>query len=279
MRLFLAIEPPPVSHPVYVIPGCSGDIFCRFSYDSVLSSGIAILVTILVMALIARRVSSGVPGQLQLWVETIYGYASGQAMHIDRDAARFIVPLSMTIFVYVLVANWIDFLPLPAPIHPANTDLNQTAAMGVLVFLIVQWYGIRVQGIKGYLRRFTKPFDMPLPVRIAFIPLNIIEEIAKPLTLSLRLFGNLFGGAVMIWVITVLLPQIPFVKPVWTVAAVILLAGWKVFDVGLIGLIQAFIFMLLTLVYFEQAREGIEEEHHPEPRSAGVVAAHQGGNV
>jgi F-type H+-transporting ATPase subunit a len=274
---FLAFEPPPVDHPVYSIPGCD-NLFCRFNWDSVISSAIAILVTIAVMWLISRRLSTGVPGQLQLWVETIYGYATGQATHIDREAARFIVPLTMTIFVYVLVANWIDFLPLPVPIHPANTDLNQTAAMGVLVFLIVQWYGIRIQGLGGYLRRFTKPFDMALPVRILFIPLNIVEEIAKPLTLSLRLFGNLFGGAVMIWVITVLLPQIPIVKPVWSVVAVILLAGWKVFDVGLIGLIQAFIFMLLTLVYFEQAREGMEE-HHPQPRSAGAVAAHQGGTV
>ena len=69
----------------------------------------------------------------------------------------------------------------------------------------------------------------------------------------------------MIWVITVLLPQIPIVKPVWTVVAVFLLAGWKVFDVGLIGLIQAFIFAFLTIVYFELAREGLEEEAHAQP--------------
>src|SRR5437016_6828739 len=134
-----------------------------------------------------------------MWLETIYGYAVGRATTIDRESAGFIVPLVMTIFVYILAANWLDFLPLPQPLHPANTDLNQTAAMGVIVFLIVQWYAVRVQGWYGYLRRFTKPFEMPLAVRIAFIPLNIIEELAKPLTLSLRLFGNLFGGAVMIW--------------------------------------------------------------------------------
>ena len=271
MSALLAFEPPPVSHATQSIPGCGTAWFCSVSGDSLVSSGIAILVTIVAMAVIARRASSGVPNQVQMWLETIYGYATGQATHIDREAARFIVPLVMTIFIYVLVANWIDFLPLPAPIHPANTDLNQTAAMGVLVFLITQVYGMRVQGLYGYLRRFTKPFDMPLPVRIAFIPLNIIEDLAKPLTLSLRLFGNLFGGAVMIWVLSVLLPQVPFVKPVWSVLAVILLAGWKVFDVGLIGLIQAFIFMLLTLVYFEQAREGLD---HPAAGKAETAAAH-----
>ena len=275
MSRFFLLEPPPVSHPTVAL--CSGSIFCTISWDSLISSWISILVTIVVMSLIARRLSTGVPGQIQMWLETIYGYASGQAAHIDREAARFIVPLVMTIFVYILVANWIDFLPLPAPIHPANTDLNQTAAMGVLVFLIVQWYGIRVQGWYGYLRRFTKPFEMSLPVRIAFIPLNIIEELAKPLTLSLRLFGNIFGGLVMIWVLSVLLPQIPYVQPFWSALAVVLLAAWKVFDVGLIGLIQAFIFMLLTLVYFEQAREGMEESH--EPGRGASQAAHQGGQA
>jgi len=255
---------------------CSGSVFCNISWDSLISSEISILLTILIMFLIARRLSSGVPGQLQVWLEAVYGYATGQAMHIDREAARFIVPLAMTIFLYVLIANWIDFLPLPRPLHPANSDLNQTAAMGVLVFLVVQGYALRAQGVYGYLRRFTKPFEMPLPVRIAFIPLNIIEELAKPLTLSLRLFGNIFGGLVMIWVLSVLLPQIPYVQPLWSVLAVVLLAAWKLFDVGLIGLIQAFIFMLLTLVYFEQAREGMEESHEP---GRGPHAAHQGGQA
>lgn len=277
MSAVYLFEPPPVSHATQSIPGCGSAWYCQVSGDSLVSSGLAILVTIVVMWLIARRASSGVPGQVQMWLETIYGYAVGRATHIDKESAGFIVPLVMTIFVYILAANWLDFLPLPAPIHPANTDLNQTAAMGVIVFLIVQWYTVRVQGWYGYLRRFTKPFEMPLPVRIAFIPLNVIEELAKPLTLSLRLFGNLFGGAVMIWVLSVLLPTVPFVQPVWSVAAVILLAGWKIFDVGLIGLIQAFIFMLLTLVYFEQAREGMEETHEPaRPRAAAVQ---QGGSA
>lgn len=268
-ELFL-FEPPPVTHPTIAV--CSGSVLCQLSWDSLLSSALSIVITIAIFLFMAQRVRSGVPGQLQLWLETIYGYARGQALEIDPEAAGFIVPVAMTIFLYILVANWLDFLPLPQPFHPANSDLNQTAAMGVLVFLLVQWYGIRVQGVGGYLRRFTKPFELPLPVRIAFIPLNVIEEIAKPLTLSLRLFGNIFGGLIMLWVLTALLPEIPYVQPVWSVVSVILTAAWKAFDVGLIGLIQAFIFMLLTLVYFEQAREGME--HEPGAVGASPAAAH-----
>ena len=74
--------------------------------------------------------------------------------------------------------------------------------MAIAVIVIVQWYSIHVLGFRGYLRRFTKPFELPLLGRIFFTPLNIIEEIAKPLSLALRLFGNIFGGLVMVYLLT-----------------------------------------------------------------------------
>ena len=74
--------------------------------------------------------------------------------------------------------------------------------MAIAVIVIVQWYSIHVLGFRGYLRRFTKPFELPILARIAFTPLNIIEEIAKPLSLALRLFGNIFGGLVMVYLLT-----------------------------------------------------------------------------
>ena len=66
--------------------------------------------------------------------------------------------------------------------------------MGLIVFVVVQWYSLRVLGVGGYLRRFTKPFELPLVARIVFIPLNMLEELVKPVTLALRLFGNIFAG-------------------------------------------------------------------------------------
>jgi F-type H+-transporting ATPase subunit a len=128
----------------------------------------------------------------------------------------------------------------------------------------VQWYSIRVLGFGGYLRRFTKPFELPLPARIAYIPLNILEELVKPVTLSLRLFGNIFAGAVMITLIASIgLLYLPAVQNVPTiVVGSVLLAVWKAFDVLFIGFIQAFIFMLLTVIYFGMGREGLEHGHH-----------------
>src|SRR5207302_567964 len=82
----------------------------------------------------------------------------------------FIIPLALTLFLYILVANWIEILPLGLfpVLHGANADLNQTLAMGLIVILVVQWYSVRVQGWAGYFRRFTKPFELPLAARIDF---------------------------------------------------------------------------------------------------------------
>jgi F-type H+-transporting ATPase subunit a len=121
-----------------------------------------------------------------------------------------------------------------------------------------------VLGVKGFFRKFTKPFEMNIVVRIVFIPLNLIEELVKPVTLSLRLFGNIFAGVVMVF----LLGQLygagsnAIGHAVFGLAGVALLVVWKFFDVFFVGTIQAFIFMLLTVIYFGQAREGLEEEHH-----------------
>jgi F-type H+-transporting ATPase subunit a len=257
-------EAPPVTHPtIGVIPGCNS-LFCQVSWDSLLSSAISIAVTIVVMLVIAKRMTPGVPGKIQVWVETFYGFVRGQQIHIDEKAS-FIVPLAMTLFIYILVSNWIGFLPLPQPLHPATSDLNQTLAMGVVVFLVVEWYSVKVLGFRGFLRKFTKPFDLPPRLQFMrytlFLLINIIEEVAKPLTLGLRLFGNIFGGLLMLWVLTVLVPAIPipYVPGVSAALSVLLVALWKAFDVGFIGLIQAFIFAFLTIVYFELAREGLEE--------------------
>ena len=134
--------------------------------------------------------------------------------------------------------------------------------MGVVVIAVVQWYSFRVLGWYGYLRRFTKPFELPLAARIVFIPLNIIEELVKPVTLSLRLFGNIFAGGVMIALIASAGWHLEFLGPVpHSVLSTVALAVWKAFDVIFIGFIQAFIFMLLTVICFGMAREGLEHQH------------------
>jgi F-type H+-transporting ATPase subunit a len=232
--------------------------YCAFTLDTLYSSGLAILVTLGLAFLVASRARPDVPGKLQMVLEFLVGYVQGLVRETVAEDARFVVPLAATIGLYILVANWLTFFPLTGPFLPANADLNQTLAMALVVIVLVQGYSIRVLGMRGYLRRFTKPFGMNWGIRAAYIPLNIIEEIVKPITLSLRLFGNIFAGVLMVFLLTLLFG----VAPYWSVPALVGLVAWKFFDVFFVGSIQAFIFMLLTIIYFGMAREGLEEELH-----------------
>jgi F-type H+-transporting ATPase subunit a len=251
------------THPTVNL-GCG--TLCTINYDSVISSALAVVLTVVVGLWIRSQLKSGEPGKVQAVFE--WGYDQLRSLiktNVSEDAL-FIIPLALTLFLYILIANWLELLPLAIfpVLHGANADLNQTLAMALIVIAVVQWYSVRVLGWRGYFRRFTKPFEMPLAFRIGFMPFNILEEIVKPVTLSLRLFGNIFAGAVMIALIagfgTLALPGIGTVGG--TILGTILLAIWKAFDVIFIGFIQAFIFMLLTVIYFGAAREGLEHEHH-----------------
>jgi F-type H+-transporting ATPase subunit a len=251
------------THPTVNL-GCG--TLCTFNYDSVISSVLAVVLTIAVGFWIRSKLKSDEPGRVQAVFEWGYDQLRALIRSNVSDDALFIIPLALTLFMFILIANWIELLPLAIfpVLHGANADLNQTLAMALIVIVVVQWYSVRVLGWRGYFRRFTKPFELPLAFRIAFMPFNILEEVVKPVTLSLRLFGNIFAGAVMIALIagfgTLALPGIGTVGG--TIIGTILLAIWKAFDVIFIGFIQAFIFMLLTVIYFGAAREGIEHEHH-----------------
>ncbi|HVH63577.1 MAG TPA: F0F1 ATP synthase subunit A [Candidatus Dormibacteraeota bacterium] len=239
---------------------------CTFNYDSLISTFIAVVATLAVGFWIRSQLRPGQPTKVQAIVEWGYDLLRSLIKTNVSEDALFIIPLAMTLFLYILVANWIEFLPLGIvpDVHGANADLNQTLAMAVIVIVVVEWYSIRVLGLGGFLRRFTKPFELPAPVRAVFIPLNIIEEVTKPVTLAFRLFGNIFAGAAIIGLIVgfanLSLPAVGTVPG--TIIGSVLLAVWKAFDVLFIGFIQAFIFMLLTIVYFSAAREGLEHEQH-----------------
>jgi F-type H+-transporting ATPase subunit a len=251
------------THPTVDL-GCGP--LCIFNYDSLISSGVAVAVTLGIAFWLRSKLRHGEPSRVQAVFEWGYDQLRALIKSNVSDDALFIIPLALTLFLYILVGNWIELLPLGfVPLlHGANADLNQTLAMGLIVIVVVQWYSVRVLGLGGYLRRFTKPFELPLPARIVFIPLNILEELVKPVTLSLRLFGNIFAGGVMIGLIagfgTLALPAVGTVPG--TLVGSVLLAVWKAFDVIFIGFVQAFIFMLLTVIYFGAAREGLEHEHH-----------------
>jgi F-type H+-transporting ATPase subunit a len=240
--------------------------WCTFNYNSLISSGLAIVITLAIAFWIRSQLRSGTPTKAQAIFEWGYDLLRGLVRENVSEDALFILPLAMTLFLYILIADWLEFFPLGLfpSLHGANADWNQTLAMGIIVFLVVQWYSVRVQGWYGYFRRFTKPFELPILARIVFIPLNIIEEAVKPVTLSLRLFGNIFAGGIMIFLIASAGFALDKYGPVpHSIISTVLLGIWKAFDVLFIGFIQAFIFMLLTVIYFGMAREGLEHEHSP----------------
>ncbi|HEX4723194.1 MAG TPA: F0F1 ATP synthase subunit A [Pseudonocardiaceae bacterium] len=211
--------------------------------DTVLTTVIAAVIVI-GLGLIAKRVvTSEVPRGPQLFFETVYKWAQDQVReNIGPNIAPYVVPLALVEFVFILVCNWISVLPVQvngkdlAP--PPTADVNLTAAMMVLVFVWIQVAGFRANGLRyfGHIARGPggKMFLAPINV--------IIELIANPLALALRLFGNIFAGTIMVSVIG-LLPAYLLWAPNF---------GWKLFDMA-IGLIQAFVFALLTILYFGQA--------------------------
>jgi F-type H+-transporting ATPase subunit a len=216
--------------------------------DVVWSTLIAGVIVIGLGLLAARRATSGVPGKLQLFFETTVDQVNQLVESTVGPAGVRIVPLALALFLFILTANWLEVIPssprggteyLPSP----TANVNLTYAMALIVIVVVHAASIRARGLRGYVKHYFQPFPF-------FFPINVIEEITKPITLALRLFGNLFAGTLMLLLIAALLPV--FIVPVADVA-------WKLFDM-FIGFIQAFIFALLTIVYYGMATT-VDAEH------------------
>lgn len=212
-----------------------------FNLDTIWSSVLAAVIVIGLGLLLRRKVTSGVPSRLQLVWETVVEQVRTQVADQIGPTAPFVVPLAISLFMFILIANWIELVPtnenLPAP----TADVNLTFALAFVVIIWMHVISIRRKGLKNYLSHYGQPYKM-------LIPINVIEEIAKPVTLALRLFGNIFSGTIMI----ILIGLFPAFLVPWPNAA------WKLFDL-FIGIIQAFIFALLTILYFATA---VREEGH-----------------
>ncbi len=189
--------------------------------------------------LMVRRVSSGVPGKLQLFWEVLVEQVSDLAESAIGPTGRRFVGLGVTFFFFILVCNWLAFIPSGDPgfLAPPTADVNLPLALALIVFFLVHYNAVKARGVGGYFKHYAQPYT-------ALTPINIIEEITKPITLTFRLFGNIFSGVLMITVIVTLIP----VYGSW-----IGLAVWKPFDELFIGAIQAFIFALLTIMYMGMA--------------------------
>jgi F-type H+-transporting ATPase subunit a len=222
--------------------------------DTVLATAIAAVIVIaLAFFLRAKVTSTGVPSGVQLFWEAITVQMRNQIeTAIGMRIAPFVLPLAVTLFVFILIANWLSVLPVQYTdksghthelLQPPASDINFVLALALFVFVSYHAAGIWRRGIVGY------PLKL-LRGHVAFLaPINLVEELAKPISLSLRLFGNMFAGGILVALIALFPPYI-----MWAPNAI-----WKSFDL-FVGAIQAFIFALLTILYFSQSME-LDENH------------------
>jgi F-type H+-transporting ATPase subunit a len=203
--------------------------------DIVWTTAAAAAIVLILGFVMVRKVTSGVPGKLQLFWETITEQVSDLADSAIGPQGRRFVGLGVCVGIFILVCNWIAFIPSGDPgwFPPPTSDVNLPLAMAVTVIALVHYNSIRARGFRGYVKHYFTPYTF-------LAPINVIEEITKPITMTFRLFGNIFSGVLMITVIVTLIP--PYLS--W-----IGLVVWKPFDELFIGAIQAFIFALLTVMY------------------------------
>jgi F-type H+-transporting ATPase subunit a len=253
----------------------AGEGFFALHLDSIFFKLVLATVFVVVFVSTARRSTSGVPGKFQCFVEMIVEFVDGIVKETFHGRSKMIAPFAITIFCLVFLMNFMDMIPvdlLPATAHAAGieylrvvptADLNTTLGMAICVFFLIWYYGIKHKGVGGFFAEwFTAPFHAHGVVgKIALAPANLllrlIEEAVRPISLSLRLFGNMYAGELIFILIAVMTLGATLASGMtYVMGPVQFIAGfvWTAFHVLVITL-QAFIFMMLTIVYLSMAAE------------------------
>ena len=240
--------------------------FWTIHFDTLAVSALLGLIGIGFIWWVVRGATSGVPGRRQAFVEVLVGFIDDQAKGIFRagDRNQFVAPAALTVFIWVLLMNAMDFLPvdiIALGTHSISehgfrivptADINTTFALALTVWLLMIFFSIKVKGLGGWLHEllFTPFGKWLLPANLLF---NAIEYLSKPLSHSLRLYGNMYAGELIflllwMWAATGL---------VGTIFGSLLGLGWAIFHILIVAL-QAYIFMMLTIVYLSMAHE----HHH-----------------
>ncbi|WP_266180232.1 F0F1 ATP synthase subunit A [Dyella humicola] len=255
-------------HLTHLRPHTSPDGFWAVHIDSVAVSLVLGAVFCLLFWLMARKATAGVPGKGQAFVELVLEFVDGQVKDVFHGDRRFLGPLALTVFVWVFLMNAMDLLPvdlLPWIFGKLGVghfrsvptaDINMTFAMSLTVFVLIIFYSFKAKGFNGYMHElFTAPFGKHPALWIPNFLLNVVELLSKPVSLAMRLFGNMYAGELVFMLIAGLF------------SAGAGLAGWALFGAGIIGYtvwgvfhiliigIQAFIFMVLTIVYISMAHD------------------------
>ncbi len=237
--------------------------FWQIDLDSLIMSVIVGVVGLGVFWLVARRVTEGVPGRFQGFVELVLEFVDNTVKDVFPGDRKFLGPLALTIFVLVFMMNLMDLIPIDFVavvmesfgVHHwkavPSTNLSVTFAMSFTVFFLIIFFSFKAKGVGGFVHElFTAPFGAHPALWIPNLAINIIELVSKPVSLGMRLFGNMYAGEL----IFMLLGLLGMLGGVFTAGSIILSWGWAVFHI-LIILLQAFIFMVLSCVYIAMAHE------------------------
>jgi F-type H+-transporting ATPase subunit a len=267
-----------VHHLTHLSTGKQSSIidFSVVNVDTVIFSAAMLSLTLLILWSVSRKVVSGVPGRFQAFVEMLVELVEEQSKSIVHGDRTFIAPLALTVFLWIILMNAIDLIPVELLPWIANklgihylrplptADLNGTLGMSIGVLLLMLYYGIKIKGFGGWLHELvTAPFGtsknplLAIPLGIANLGINIIEYVAKCVSLGMRLFGNMYAGELLFFLIALLggYAALNGTGILMTIGHVLAGTAWLLFHI-LIVLLQAFIFMMLTLVYIGQAHEG-----------------------
>jgi F-type H+-transporting ATPase subunit a len=255
-------------------------------YDTVAFSLLTVGLVLIALRLVAQRATSGVPGRLQAFVEMLVELVDEQAKAVVPVDRRYAAPLALTVFGWVTLMNAIDLIPVDAiprlarlfgaeHLRPlATADVNAPLGMALGVLVLSLYYGLKVKGLFGFLKDlFIAPFGQvhlslnpitwvaaPL-LAVANFGMNIIEYVSKTFSMGMRLFGNMYAGELLFFLLALLGGGIALNSLHGILVSLALAAGhvvlgtlWALFHI-LIIVLQAFIFMMLTLVYIGQAQE------------------------
>jgi F-type H+-transporting ATPase subunit a len=247
-----------------------GEGFWTFHIDTLFMSIVLGILTLGLFWSASRKATAGVPSKWQAFVEIVVEFIDTtvkEVFHLDR---RFLAPLALTIFVWVFMMNAMDLLPLDLPgkiaalfgIHywrvVPTADANTTFAMSLTVLVVVIYFTFKAKGAGGYVHElFCAPFGSNPLLWIPNFFLNLVELLSKPVSLAMRLFGNMYAGELVFMLIALLgagAATLTIGSALGFVGQLLMGSAWAIFHILIITL-QAFIFMVLTVVYSAMATE------------------------
>lgn len=235
--------------------------FWAIHLDTMITSVLVGLVMVFAMWLATRKATAGVPGKWQAFVEIVLEFIDQQVRDAYHGSSKLVTPIAITLFVWILLMNTLKMIPadfIAVPLHalgvdywkPVPTaDVSATLGMSISVFFLMIFFALRAKGLGGFIHElFTAPFGKWMfPANLL---LNAVELLSKPLSLAMRLFGNMYGGEIVFLLIWVLGGASVF----GMLAGGVFGLGWMLFHLLVIPL-QAFIFMMLSIVYLSLSED------------------------